>query len=57
MLARVAAVRYAEAEVEIKVLQQTLLKIMTLDHPEITHWPLSYGELHASQTDKRKKCY
>lgn len=57
MLACVAAVGDAEAEVEIEVLQQPILKVMTLDHPEITHGTIADGKLHPSQDDKdeRKK--
>lgn len=49
MLAGVPTVRDAETKVEVKALQEPLLEIMSLDHPEVGNRPIANCELHAER--------
>lgn len=48
VFARVPAVRDAEAEVEVEVLEEATLEVVALDHPEAVDWPVAHGELHTA---------
>ena len=47
MFTCVAAVGDAETEVEVKVLEETSLEVMSLDHTETVDGPVADRELHS----------
>lgn len=55
VLTRVTAAGDAESEVEVKTLQQTILEIVSLNHPEVLHCLVSHRKLHAKEGKRQKK--
>ena len=49
VLAGVATVGDAEAEVEVEVLQEAFPEVVPLDHSEAVHRLLAHGELHTDE--------
>lgn len=49
MLARVAAVGDAEAEVEVEALEEQVSEVVPLDHAEAVQGPWTHRELHAEK--------
>lgn len=52
MLTGVPAAGDAEAEIKVKVLQQTVSEVMPLDHAEVGDGLVSHGELHPAGREK-----
>lgn len=53
---RVSAVGNAEAEVEVEVLEEPTLEVVSLDHPKAVDGPVAHRELHAGvRTHKQQR--
>lgn len=55
MLAGVLAARDAEAELEVKALQQLITKVMPLDHAKVIDGNVTHGELDTYRSTDRNK--
>lgn len=49
MFAGVGGVWHAESKLEIKRLQEVVLEVMSLNHPEIAHGFIAHRKLHATR--------